>query len=147
MGSQIQKSQINMKAQLSRKIQRPQAKAEFIEVRVNDPGAPINSFFVESKNSLIENTMLNSHNQNQDYGNSQNLEPKKNLHNSNNDHIQSIKGILKNKSNMSQSSSRYFNEEAKFVRFQCRNTHFSQQRIRDVEKVKKPRKGRISPLL
>ncbi|CAD8178436.1 unnamed protein product [Paramecium pentaurelia] len=147
MGSQIQKSHVNIKAHISQKIERPQAKAVFMEVRVNDPGAPINSFLVESNNFLNDNKMLNSKSQDQDKNNSPNFEENKNPQNPNNQNIKSVKGILKKQSNKSRSSSRYFNEEAKFVRFQLKNTHFSLHKHRDVEKLKKSRKSRISTQL
>ncbi|CAD8076325.1 unnamed protein product [Paramecium primaurelia] len=147
MGSQIQKSHLNNQAHISQKIQRPQAKAVFIEVKVNDPGAPINSFLVESIDYLNDNNMLNRKNQNQDKNNSPIFEENKNPQNSKNSHLLSVKGILKKPNIKSRSSSRYFNEEAKFVRFQLKNTYYSSQRHRDIEKIQKSRKNRSSTQL
>ncbi|CAD8105480.1 unnamed protein product [Paramecium sonneborni] len=147
MGSQIQKSNIKIVNHPSKKLQRPQAKAVFEEVRVNDPGAPINSSLIELDNCFIDDNVLGCQDQNKTINNSSNFEENKKTQDSNNFHIQPLKGILKKEPSISQSPSRYFNEEAKFVRFQLTPKYLSKHNSRVVKSVKSIRKSRITSLL
>ncbi|CAD8098645.1 unnamed protein product [Paramecium primaurelia] len=146
MGCQIYKPHIYFEDHLSQMLQRPQAKAEFIEVKVSDPGAPINSFLVECDDCFLDDDIRNSQDQNKTKNDSSNLEDNKNTQSSNYFHIKPLKGILKTQTKQSRSSSRYFNEEAKFVKFQHNHNNFSQQKMKAVRKNKQPRKSRITTL-
>ncbi|CAD8110348.1 unnamed protein product [Paramecium sonneborni] len=145
MGSQIQKSHIRIIEHPSYKLQRPQAKAVFIEVRVNDPGTPINYSLIESDNFFIDHNMIGCQDKYQTIVNTQKLEEKKKTYESNNFHIQPLKGILKKETSISKSP--FFNEEAKFVKFQINPQYFSSNKPRVINKIKTTRKSRILTLL
>ncbi|CAD8180501.1 unnamed protein product [Paramecium octaurelia] len=147
MGCQINKPHAYFDGHLSQTLQRPQAKAEFIEVKVSDPGAPINSFLVECDDYYIDDPILSSFDQNKTKNDSSNFEDNKKTQSSNNLLIKPLKGILKTPTKPSRSSSRYFNEEAKFVKFQHNHNNLSQPKLKVVGKNRKTRKIRTATLI
>ncbi|CAK94268.1 unnamed protein product (macronuclear) [Paramecium tetraurelia] len=144
MGCQINKPHAYFDGHLSQTLQRPQAKAEFIEVKVSDPGAPINSFLVECDDYLFDDHILSSFDQNRTKNDSSNFEDKRRTQSSNNFLIKPLKGILKTPTKPSRSSSRYFNEEAKFVKFQHNHDNLSQPKLKVVGKNRKTRQTRTA---